>query len=109
MSAAGMLSDRQLGVVVIAVARFFRSNSAASGRMGTSSGFEVGKNVQKILAEGAGIVSWNCELEVFAKHAIARVHKFGLPLRRGRACPSEARGAGAVKFGLPLRMCAGAE
>src|SRR5438270_9172262 len=39
---------------------------------------EVRKNVQKILTEGAGIVSRNCELEVLAEDAIARVHKLGL-------------------------------
>src|SRR6266446_5775038 len=76
MSAPGMLSGRQLEVIVIAVTRFVRIGGF--GPHGRFLWFEE-KNVPKILTEGAGIVSWNCELEVFAKHAVARVHEFGLP------------------------------
>ena len=87
MSAPGRLSGRQLDIGVIAVARFFRNNSAASGPHGRFLRFEVREDVQEILAEGTGIVSRHCELRSFRRARCREGSQVrSARLRKGRAC-----------------------
>src|SRR5437879_1233111 len=106
ISAPGMPSGRQLETGVIALAAFFRNNSAASGRMGASAGLKSAKMFQKYLEKvrgsspgtTKGLTSPN--KRSFSPGGASSVCQ--TPEKSG--LPPEARGEGAERFGLPSRV-----
>src|ERR1700694_13207 len=104
ISAPGMLSGRQLETGVIALAAFFRNNSAASVRMGASAGVKSARIFQKYLLKVRGSSPGTTK----EKFSPSKLSLGGIssvcqtPERSG--LPSEERGAGAVRLGLPSRM-----
>src|SRR6266853_2822074 len=103
-SAPGMPSGRQLATGLIALAAFFRNNSAASGRMGASAGLKSARMFQKYLLKVRGSspgttkkLSSPSKLSPGGTGSVCQTpERSGLPL--------DARGAGEERFGLPSRV-----
>src|SRR3984893_8441365 len=104
ISAPGMLSGRQLETGVIALAAFFRNNSAASVRMGASGGLKSARIFQKYLLNVRGSSPGTTK----EKFSPSKLSLGGIgsvcqtPERSG--LPSEERGAAALRLGLPSRV-----
>src|SRR6202163_4935551 len=104
ISAARILSGRQLDTGVIALAPFFRNNSAASGRMGISAGLKSARIFQKYLLKVRGSSPGPTK----EKFSPSKLSLGGIssvcqtPERSG--LPSEERGASAVRLGLPSQI-----
>src|SRR5713101_216240 len=98
MSAPGILSGRQRDTGLLpAIARFFRSNSAASGRIGTSAGLKSARMLKKYLEKVLGLSPGTSNTLEFSPGGANSVRQ--TPDRSG--LPLEARGVGAERFGLP--------
>src|ERR1700680_2226263 len=101
MSAPWIISGRQRDTGLLpAIARFFRSNSAASGRIGSSAGLKsarmLRKYLEKVLGSSPG-TSKTLEFSPGGANSVRQTpHRSGLPL--------EARGEGAERFGFPSRV-----
>src|SRR5579872_5336825 len=98
-----MLSGKQLEPGVMAVVPFFRNSSAASGRIGASSGLKSARMFQKYLLKVRGS-SPGTTKEKFSPRTLSLGGISSVcqtPERSG--LPSEERGTGAVRLGLPSR------
>src|SRR6266853_664202 len=101
ISAAGMLSGRQwAGGLLPPLPKFFRVNSAASGRMGASSGLKSARMLKKYLEKVLGLSPSTSKTVEFSPGGANSVRQ--TPDRSG--LPLEARGTGAERFGLPSRV-----